>query len=189
MGLRRRWAAVWILVMCTFAAPVAAQTEFAQVTQGILTIDPERLFEETAFGARILSESEALAEELQAENRRIEAELTTEERELTEMRPTLSVEEFRALADAFDEKADRFRSEQKQKALDIQDFRDAGRQDFFNQIGPVLLALVRERRGVVLLDRRSVFLSAGSIDITDAAIQRIDTEIGAGDAEEPFPDE
>ena len=163
------------LVFLGNAAPVRAQG-----SSGVLTIDPERLFEETQFGLRVLEESEALASALQAENRRIEAELTDEERDLTERRATLPVDEFRALADAFDEKVDRIRSEQDQKAREIQDFREAQQQEFLGRIGPVLLELVRERQAAILLDRRAVFLSAGSVDITDAAITRIDTEIGRG---------
>lgn len=189
MTFLRLRALAWIVGWLVCVGPLSAQVQTGPINSGILTIDPERLFAETAFGARILSESEALVAALQAENREIETELIAEERDLTELRPTLPVDEFRALADAFDAKADGFRAEQEQKAQDIQDFRDEGRQDFFNRIGSILLALVQERGGVVLLDRRAVFLSAGSVDITEAAIRRIDAEIGAGEADPPPPEE
>ena len=51
-----------------------------------------------------------------AENRRIEAELTAEERTLTEIRDDLSPVQFRARAAAFDEKVQRLRREQDEKA-------------------------------------------------------------------------
>lgn len=149
----------------------------------VLIIDPERLFEETEFGQGVIAESEARAEALQAENRRIEAELTEEERELTAVRPTLSVDEFRSLADAFDEKVDRIRREQDAKAREVQDVRDGGQQEFFNRIGAVLLSLVRQRNAAILLDRRTVFLSAEAVDITDDAIARIDAELGSGEVD------
>jgi len=163
------------------AAPLSAQP-VQTAPSAVLTIDPERLFEETAFGRRVIAESERRAEELQAENRRIEAELTAEERDLTERRPEMGVEEFRVLADAFDAKVDRIRAEQDGKAREIQEIRETGQQDFFNRIGPILLTIVRERQAAILLDRRTVFLSAEAVDITEQAVGRIDAEIGAGTA-------
>ncbi|MEM9031727.1 MAG: OmpH family outer membrane protein [Pseudomonadota bacterium] len=169
-------AGVFAAMCIGLAVSAAAQ----DVSGAVLTIDPERLFEESMFGARVREEAEAEAAALQSENRRIEAELTAEERDLTERRPGLPVDDFRALADAFDAKVDQIRAEQDQKARDIQETREAEQQDFLNQIGPILLGLVQERQASILLDRRAVFLSAGSVDLTDEAIARINAEIGTG---------
>jgi Skp family chaperone for outer membrane proteins len=165
------------------AGPVRSQP-VQTAPSAVLTIDPERLFEQTAFGRRVIAESERRAEALQAENRTIEAELTAEERDLTERRPELGVDEFRALADDFDAKVDRIRAEQDAKAREIQAIRETGQQDFFNRIGPILLTIVRERQAAILLDRRTVFLSAEAVDITEQAVGRIDAEIGARAPEE-----
>lgn len=146
----------------------------------VLTVDPERLFAETAFGLRAGRDIETRATALATENRRIEAELTAEERELTEKRATLSIEEFRALADAFDEKVDQIRAEQDAKTREVQGLREEEQQRFFRQVGPILRDLLVERRGLVLLDRRQVIAAAEAVDITDEAIARIDAEIGDG---------
>lgn len=180
-----RLAAGLVVVLALAApAPVTAQgaPPFGSEPTQVLTIDLERLFEDTAYGRRVSREIEARATELATENRRIEAELIEEERALTEQRADLSVEEFRALADAFNVKVDRIRQEQDGKTRDVQQLRDVERQRFFGQIGPVLSALVRDRRAAVVLDRRSVFISAESADVTDEAISRIDAEIGDGGA-------
>ena len=132
------------------------------------------------YGRRVAREIEDRATALAAENRRIEAELTEEERVLTEQRPSLTVEEFRELADAFDAKVDRIRQEQDGKTREVQQLGEVERQRFFGQIGPILSALVRDRRAAVVLDQRSVFISAESVDVTDEAISRIDAEIGDG---------
>ncbi|MEN8738644.1 MAG: OmpH family outer membrane protein, partial [Phaeobacter gallaeciensis] len=71
---------------------------------GILTIQPDRLFSESAFGQRVTRELEAEGAVLTAENRRIEAELRAEEQDLTQRRPSMEPEAFRTLADAFDKK-------------------------------------------------------------------------------------
>jgi hypothetical protein len=45
---------------------------------------------------------------------------------------------------------------------------------------PILGQLMVDRGAFAILDRRSVLLSLGSIDVTDDAIARIDTAIGDG---------
>ena len=113
---------------------LAAGRAGAQGADPVLTIDPDRLFGETVYGLRILQAVEERSTALARENRQIEAELIAEERALTDQRPTLSVEEFRALADAFDEKVQRIRGEQDAKTRDVQALRETEQQKFFNDI-------------------------------------------------------
>ena len=83
-------------------APRGGEAENEQVRSPVLTIDTDRLFRESQFGQRILSDLGEETEALAAENRRIEAELKEEERRLTEQRPQMDVATFREEADAFD---------------------------------------------------------------------------------------
>ena len=181
-GSRRLYLAAAALAAAIAAAPADAQTLSTGATEptAILTINPERLFEETAFGRRVQRELETIAQDLSAENRRIEAELNGEEQDLTDRRPGLSIEEFRALADAFDTKVDRIREEQDAKERDLLRRQEMERQRFFGQIGPVLTQILQERNAAVVLDRRNVFISTESADITALAIGRIDAAIGDG---------
>ncbi|NNF72087.1 MAG: OmpH family outer membrane protein [Rhodobacteraceae bacterium] len=176
--MNRRGFVAGGLAALTATAGVA-QTEFAR-PQPVVTIDPERLFSETAYGQRVLDAVEARSAELVRENRRIEAELIAEERSLTDQRPTLPIEEFRALADAFDEKVQRIRAEQDAKTREVQTLREAEQQRFFTEIAPVLSILLHQRGADVVIDRRSVFLSSGRVDITDDAIAIIDARLGDG---------
>lgn len=184
-GLRRSLAGLALAALLITGQSVPARAQGADgeaAASAIVTIDPERLFTETDYGARVQREIEARAQALATENRRIEAELTAEERELTERRPELPIDEFRALADAFDAKVDRIREEQDAKTREVQQLRDVERQRFFGQVGPVLAALVEEIGAAVVLDRRTVFLSLDAVDITDEAIEAVNREIGAGGA-------
>ncbi len=178
--MRRAAGWLWLAAVLLLSLPALAQGS----PGGVLTVDPERLFQDTRYGRRVVSELELEAADLQAENRRIEATLSAEERELTDRRPSLEPEEFRALADAFDARVERVRAEQDGKARDLQRARDQGQQTFFQSIGPILSALVSERGAAVLVDRRAVILSTETVDITDAAIRRIDAELGEGLAAE-----
>jgi Skp family chaperone for outer membrane proteins len=165
--------------------PAQGRTPFpefplAQPQSPVLTLDQERLFAESAFGRRVAAEIDAASRALARENRAIEAELQAEERALTERRSELPAQEFRALADAFDEKAVGFRRSQDAKARALQRRDEAERQAFLRAALPILADLLAELGAVALLDDRAVLLSSESIDVTDRAIERIDTEIGAG---------
>lgn len=146
----------------------------------ILTVEPDRMFAQSAFGRRINRELEMQGTAIATENRRIEAELTREERELTEIRDTLAPEEFRRRAEAFDEKVQRLRREQDSKARALGQRNDEARRVFLNAAEPILAALMRESGAVAILDRRALLLSADSVDITDNAVSRIDAAIGDG---------
>lgn len=150
------------------------------VISPVLTIDSERMFLESAFGRRVAAEIEALSAELASENRGIEADLEAEERELTEVRATMDPEEFRALADAFDQKVQQTRLAQAAKGRALNAQLDEEREVFLNAAAPVLEQLMREADAAVILERRSVFVSASAIEITDNAIALLNETLGDG---------
>ncbi len=189
---RRNGLLAGLLMTFLAAAGVPAAAQDGQppfVGFPILTLDQERLYAESEAAARIIDEIEQRASELASENRAIEAELTAEELDLTEKRETLAPEEFRRLADAFDEKVQRIRAEQDGKERDLQTMRDEERQLFLRRITPILAEVARERGALMILDRRTVLLSAETVDITEAAIARIDAVLldADGNLTEPLP--
>ena len=170
-------ALVLVAVMATGHAE-AQDAPQINLPSPILTIDQDRLVAETISGARVTDELEAQATALADQNAAIEADLVARERELTELRPSLTPDEFRRLADVFDADVQRIRSEQDEKARAINAARDEARQEFLNEAAVIISMIVRERRALLVIDRRDVFLSADSIDITDEAIRRINEAQG-----------
>lgn len=167
-----RLVAMMAVAMHLASFPVAAQ-DGRQALPPVLILDQERLFESSAIAVRISEEAERRTAALDRENRRIDAELVKEELGLTERRASLDPNEFRRLADEFHEKVQAIRAEQDAKTVELQRFRNEDRQEFLIRIRPILTEIARERGAIVVLDRRSVLLSAESIDITDEAIWRI----------------
>ncbi|MHA6345199.1 OmpH family outer membrane protein [Roseivivax sp. CAU 1761] len=165
------------------------QADAAMVRSAILTVETERLFEQSAFGRRVLAEIEAEGQALAAENRRIEAELTAEEKRLTELRPEIDPAEFRRRADAFDARVQELREQQDAKARAVTGASETARRQFLTAAQPVLAEILREAGAAVIIERRSVLVSLDATDITALAIERIDAFLGDGRGlDAPAPD-
>lgn len=164
------WAVVCVAcLLFSLASAVSAQQASA-----VLTIDSDRLFEDSAYGRQTVEEFEARGAALAAENRRIEAELEAEEQELTELRPTIEPSEFRALADDFDTRVQEIRRTQETKSRALNTELEERRVVFLNSAVPILEQLMRETGATVVLEQRTVFISSNAIDITTVAIERLD---------------
>jgi Skp family chaperone for outer membrane proteins len=146
----------------------------------LLTLDQERLFAESRFGMAIQKRYDDESATLLAENRRIEAALEQEERDLTDRRATLPQAEFQPLAEAFDAKVEEIRSAQDAKSRALTRRREEERQRFIQAVVPVLGAVMRETGAVAIIDKSAIILSFDRLDMTDTAIARIDAVLGDG---------
>ena len=171
-----------LILACALALGPTVQAN-AQATQlsisnNVLVIDSEQLFNQSLFGRRAALDVESEGRILAEENRRIESELADEEQELTLKRASMEPEAFRDLANAFDLKVQETRKQQLDKTRALNSKIDTQRLTFLNAAAPILEDLMREAGATVLLERRSVVLSAENADITAAAIARIDSVLG-----------
>ena len=177
-----RWISLVVFlvpVLSLWAIPGQAQQDLPiqkkrlNVQSPILTIDSDRIFNESAFGLRVARDVEVQSSVLAAENRKIEAELEDEERLLTDQRNTLDTT-------AFDQKVQKTRAAQAAKGRSLNQMVDQERSLFLNAAVPVLEELMQDAGAAVILERLSVFVSANAIDITDEAIKRLDATLGCG---------
>lgn len=151
-----------------------------RIVSAVLTIDSDRLFLDSDFGKRVVAEVEAKGAVLATENRKIEADLEAEEKRLTTVRATMSPEEFRTLANEFDEKVQQTRQVQATKGRALNALLDQEREVFERAAAPVLERLMRSADAAVILDLRAVFVSASAIEITDDAISLLNETLGSG---------
>ncbi len=164
---------VWLML----ALPAAAQ----QSDPPVLIIDSERLFFETAYGGNLTAVLATQAAALQAENDEIVDKLTQEERSLTLRRPEMTIEAFRAEAEAFDVKVQEVRRVRDAKNVDLQVATAQARAQFEDQVRGVIANIMLERGASLVLEQRNVVLSVRAANITDDAIARIDRELGDGE--------
>lgn len=168
-----------LVTVLSVAPPVMAQN-LGQLVSPILTIDREALFEQSRFGQRVSSDLDAESAALSEETRKIEQELEAEEQALTDQRDSMTAEEFRAAADAFDARVVQLRNDRDAAQSDFVRRFETAQRDFYNRIGPALGQIMQQRGAVVLLDKRSVLLAANAIDVTEEAIALIDETFGEG---------
>lgn len=176
----QRQAAGLITALLLAVCPQALLAQSVVEKTAIVTLDQDQLYLGTQYGRALQTKFEAESKALLAENRKIDAALEAEERELTDRRATMTAEEFRPLGDAFDKKANDLRKAQDAKSTDLAKSRDADRQAFFQAVAPILGDYMVERGAVAILDKSAIVVSLGSIDITKEVIARIDERLGDG---------
>ena len=189
--MRFRAALIACLALGAATNPVSAQSDpaasppAAQSAAPIafLTVDQDRLFAESLWGKRAEADLEKQSQDLQTENRKIEAALTAEEKSLTERRATMAAADFCKLADEFDTRVTGIRQAQDAKARDLTKKRDDDRQAFFQAALPIMGKVMQERGALAILDSRAIFLSVRSIDATTDMIAAIDKTLG----DKPLP--
>ncbi|MDT8855389.1 OmpH family outer membrane protein [Paracoccaceae bacterium Fryx2] len=178
--MRRVLPALGLLLLWPVAGAAQQLGVEVPVRSPVLTLTQERLYTESLYGKAVQALSEQASRALQAENRKIEASLEAEERDLTFRRATLPPAEFRALAEAFDTRVEGIRAAQEAKARSLTQSRDADRQRFFETAVPILADLMQDYGAVAILDKGAVVLSFDRVDVTEAAIARIDAVLGDG---------
>jgi Skp family chaperone for outer membrane proteins len=173
-----------LVLACVLAGlwgqPGAAQEAAAVAPSPILTLDDERLFSGSAFGKAVIARQETAAQALTDENRRIEAGLEAEEKDLTSRRSAMTREAFLPLSAAFNEKVEGIRKAQDAKARDLTRAYEADRQNFLKVAQPILAQVMQEAGAMAIIDNRAVIAGFDNIDATDAAIAKLDAAYADG---------
>lgn len=164
----------------------ASPDDGPDIRSAIATIDREMLFTQSAWGKRTQARLDEEGARLEAENERLVTQLSNEEAQLTKERATLDPAEFRRRAEAFDLRATRVRRERLQATQDVNSWAAADRTAFYRVALPLMGEVMRERGAVVVLDRRTVFVSVEAIDITEELLTVLDRELGDGVGVVPF---
>ena len=158
-----------VIILFTLVAQPLTAAEKSE----LLTVDMTRLLRSSEFGKNIIVANNIARKKLQSENEELEKKLLLEEKELSELRKTLSIEEFRPKALEFDKRVSIIRAEQGKKEEFLNKKVRKEESDFFKRIYPLLYEILIERGGLILVDQRNIILWDNSVDITDDAIQAI----------------
>lgn len=190
MGIRGGiLAALFALGIIGVVAPPLLAQDNAASQRLLLTIDQEHLFTGSLFGERVAAEIKQDLAALEQEFQKIEADLTAEEKDLTLRRPTLAPDDFRVLADEFDEKVQGIRKAQDAKARALDARLEQERARYYGLVNPILHEMMSQMGALMILDRRAILMGAEGVDITNEALQVIDASLGDGGMVPEPPDE
>lgn len=166
---------ITLILLCLLFQPVLAEEKSV-----LFTVDMSKLLRSSDFGKNIIAVNNAARQNLQNENNNLEEKLLIEEKELSELRKTISIDEFRPKALEFDKKVTIIRKGQREKEENLNKKVRREESDFFKKIYPILYELLIERGGLVLIDQRNAILWDNSVDLTDDAIAVINRVLGSG---------
>ena len=162
-----------------FLLTLIAQPLLGSENSGVFTVDMGKLFRSSDFGKLIILANNQARQRLQNENEELEAKLLSEEKELSQQRKLLSLDEFRPKASEFDKKVSIIRAEQSTKEENLNNKARKEKTEFYKRIYPLLYELLLEKGGSVLVDQRNAILWDSSVDITDDAIKLINQVLGS----------
>jgi len=152
-----------------------SQTDFPTVfPQPILVLDQESLFNNSKLGQAILLIQAERRTVLLQESRNISEAFEIEEKQLTEARSGLSVDEFHVLSEDFDVRVQAARESQLAKDVELQQSVDDQRRRFLVIAAPFLSDIMFKYRASAVVDQRFVLLFDRNMDITNEAILALD---------------
>ena len=163
-----------LILLCLLFQPLLAEEKSV-----LFTVDMSQLLRSSDFGKNIIANNNAARQNLQNENNDLEEKLLIEEKELSELRKILSIDEFRPKALEFDKKVTIIRKGQREKEENLNKKVRREETDFFKKIYPILYELLIARGGLVLVDQRNAILWDNSVDLTDDAITLINQALAS----------
>lgn len=172
--LRPRAVALACGLVAGLAGAAGAQVAQPPAGAPFLFINQERILVDSETGRALLAAEEEKRKALVAEARAIDSAFEDEERQLTEKRGTIPTQEFRELADAFDERVVAARKRQDERSDGLAKELDQTRRQFYAAVAPVLVRLMERHQAQAIFDENSVLLADQRLNITDEVIAEID---------------
>ena len=166
-------------------AAIALVISFSSLAQAqeILVMNEQRILRESAVGIHIASELERIGAEIQVELTPLATRVQQENEALTAETAALSEEAIRQRPDlmtrlqALQTDAAEFEQRRQIAAAEIQATERAAMQPVMAALANVLQEIVEERGALILIDRTQVVFAGESIDISAAAIARMNEVI------------
>ena len=174
-----------ILTAAVFAAtPAAAQNApkppapaAATPAPAILVIDRSAILRASKVGQSIVSQVNGFTTAAETEFKGTAENLRAQERQLQQQVAILAPDVKDKKIRAFQAQQQAFQSKVQQRQAQIQGGVMQARQQVEQALGPILQQLMAERHANLLLDRNAIVLGTVNIDITGAAIQRLNQKL------------
>ena len=169
------WACAWIFILSTFA-PNAALSQNVSVDREanvqILVLDIRKVLKESSAGQFILDRYKEEIIALNNEFNILQTQLIAEEQELRDVRPTMDVDAFVKLAEAFDKKSTQTREEYRARKQSIDDQLNEYTDRLARILSQYAGKVMEEKGASLVLMKNQVIVSSNAIDITFVVMER-----------------
>jgi Skp family chaperone for outer membrane proteins len=165
------------------AAPAAAQQQQAPKPAAgtpapvILVIDRNAILRASKVGQSIVKQVNAYTAAAEKEFKGQADSLRSQERQLQQQVAILAPDVKAKKIKAFQQQQASFQKKVQARQSQIQGGILQARQQVEKALGPILQGILRERHANLLFDRNAVVLGTVNVDITGAAIQRLDQKM------------
>lgn len=169
------WAWAWIFIFTDFTPSVAFSQSLSSDMNAkvqILVLDIRKVLTESSAGRFILDRYKEQVTALNNEFNNLQTRLIAEEQELRDVRPTMDVNAFVKLAEAFDKKSTQTREEYRARKQSI----DNRLNEYTDRLARILSQyageVMEEKDANLVLMKNQVIVSSNAIDITTVVMER-----------------
>ncbi|RYG15886.1 MAG: OmpH family outer membrane protein [Caulobacteraceae bacterium] len=158
-------------------APAAPQISHGPVIAGLCIYSPQRVLVQSTAGQSLQAGMQRLAEEVRGELQPYVANIQTEAQQLQTSGSSLPADQLQQRRQALQQRAQEAQQLESTRENELRYTLGMQRQAITEAVSPILTALYQEKGCGLLLDRESVFMMNPAMDVTDLAIQRLNTAL------------
>jgi Skp family chaperone for outer membrane proteins len=174
-----------LIIAATAAASLIATAASAQqapanpgpVIPGVCVYYNARLLAQSSAGQAVEARMQQLAQEVQGELQPYATQIQTEAQQLQTSGSSLPADQLQQRRQALQQRAQEAQQLESTRENELRYTLGMQRQAITEAVSPILTALYQEKGCGLLLDRESVFMMNPAMDVTDLAIQRLNTAL------------
>ncbi|GAW39910.1 Outer membrane protein [Brevundimonas sp. SH203] len=155
----------------------AAPTNPGPVIPGVCVYYNARLLAQSSAGQAVETRMQQLAQEVQGELQPYATAIQSEAQQLQTSGASLSADQLQQRRQALQQRAQEAQQLEATRENELRYTLGMQRQAITEAVSPILTALYQEKGCGLLLDRESVFMMNPAMDLTDLAIQRLNTAL------------
>nr|WP_316627988.1 OmpH family outer membrane protein [uncultured Brevundimonas sp.] len=155
----------------------AAPANPGPVIPGVCVYYNARLLAQSSAGQAVEARMQQLAQEVQGELQPYATAIQTEAQQLQTSGASLPADQMQQRRQALQQRAQEAQQLEATRENELRYTLAMQRQAITEAVSPILTALYQEKGCGLLLDRESVFMMNPAMDVTDLAIQRLNTAL------------
>ncbi|KAK0360023.1 hypothetical protein LTR94_028959 [Friedmanniomyces endolithicus] len=170
-------AAASLLANAASAQQAAAPSNPGPVIPGVCVYYNARLLAQSAAGQAVETRMQQLAQEVQGELQPYATSIQTEAQQLQSAGSSIPADQLQQRRQALQQRAQEAQQLESTRENELRYTLAMQRQAITEAVSPILTTLYQEKGCGLLLDRESVFMMNPAMDITETAIQRLNTAL------------